>query len=69
MTNADPNESIAVFDLAPDSGGAPNQFQAVRWRALELIRDFPDRYRLAQPGDVAPTERNDGKPIVPETEQ
>lgn len=65
----DPNESIAIWDLAPDGGAAPNQFQATRGMALQLIEALPTRYRIVQPGDVAPTERSDGKPISPETEQ
>lgn len=60
----DPNESIAVWDLAPDDGGPPGQFQATLGRAHQLIALFPNRYRLVQPGDTAPTERSDGKPIA-----
>lgn len=70
----DPNQSCRVFDLAPDGagdgggayGGAPVDFQAMRGRALELIEAFPGRYRLAQPGEALPSERSDGRPIIPE---
>jgi len=63
----DLNTSVAVFDLAPDGagdgggsyGGPPVQFQATRGRALELIKAFPGRYRLAKPGEVTPTVRSD----------
>jgi hypothetical protein len=69
MTNTDPNESIAVWDLAPDSGGRPNQFQAARNYAIAVCLASPERYRLVEPGDVTPTERSDGKPIIPEADQ
>jgi hypothetical protein len=65
----DPNKSIAVWDLAPDGGTAPNQFQATSGRALELIDAFPGRYRIALPGDVQPSVRSDGKPIIPDADQ
>jgi hypothetical protein len=55
--------SVAVWDLAPDDGGAPCQFQAWSTRADELIAAFPQRYRLVQSVDTAPTERSDGRPI------
>ena len=57
------NSSVAVWDLAPDGGGAPGQFQALKWYADELVAAQPQRYRLALPGDVTPTERSDGQPI------
>lgn len=60
---ADPNESIAVWDLAPDNGGPPGTFQALRWYAAALVEGQPKRYRLAQAGDIAPTQRSDGKSI------
>lgn len=74
MAEDDLNESVVVFDLAPDGagddggryGGAPIQFQATRSRALELIKVFPGRYRLAKPGEVPPTVRSDGRPIQSE---
>jgi hypothetical protein len=31
-----------------------------------LIEAMPTRYRLVQPGDVAPSARSDGKPINPD---
>ena len=65
LMSDDPNRSVAVWDLAPDDGGAPNQLQALAWRATELIDAWPLRYRLVRDGDQAPTERSDGKPIDP----
>jgi hypothetical protein len=61
--------SVPVWDLAPEGGGAPNQFQAIASYADELIAALPGRYRLVQPGDTAPTERSDGKPIIPDVPQ
>jgi hypothetical protein len=37
--------------------------------ALQLIEALPGRYRLAQPGDVAPIVRSDGEPIKPDADQ
>jgi hypothetical protein len=65
MNVADPNRSIAVWDLAPDDGGPPGQVQAIASYADELIVAFPGRYRLVLPNDATPTERIDGKPIDP----
>ncbi|MCP3370776.1 hypothetical protein [Bradyrhizobium cajani] len=51
-----------VWDLAPDDGGSPRQFQMVSTRAAKLIETFPDRYRFVVDGEPAPTERSDGAP-------
>ncbi len=60
----DPNESIWLFDLSPDSGGAPARIQATRGYAFEMVEALPSRYRIQQTGDVLPVERADGKPII-----
>lgn len=72
----DPNESVRVFDLAPDGangagryGGPPVDFQATRGRAAELIATLPGRFRIAQADEPTPAERSDGRPIIPETEE
>jgi hypothetical protein len=57
-------KSVAVWDLAPDDLGPPNQFQAWSTRADELIAAVPGRYRLVAPDEAPPTERSDGKQIV-----
>ena len=62
----DTRKSVAVWDLAPDDGGAPNKFQAWSTRADELIANCPDRYRLVIEGETAPSQRSDGKPINPD---
>jgi hypothetical protein len=39
----DPNQSVAVWDLAPDDGGAPGQVQMIRSYADEQIALRPKR--------------------------
>lgn len=69
----DPNESVRLFDLAPDGAtgagryaGPPADFQVTRGRAAELMAAFAGRFRLAQAGEPVPTVRSDGQPIIPE---
>lgn len=57
--------SVALWDLAPDDGGSPVQFQAIAQKADELIAADPRRYRRVVDGEPTPTERSDGKPIDP----
>jgi hypothetical protein len=64
VTGERDQRSIAVWDLAPDDGGAPASFQAIAWYATEtLIANSPQRYRLAIDGEPDPLERSDGQPI------
>ena len=65
---ADDQRSVSLWDLAPADGAAPEQFQVIASRAAELIAAFPNRYRLAVAGEVAPTERSDGRAIDPSPE-
>ena len=58
MTAERDQSSVAVFDLAPDDGGAPASFQALAWYATEtLIPNWPKRYRLAIDGEATPLAR------------
>jgi hypothetical protein len=63
---SDEGKSIAMWDLAPDDGGGPVQFQVWSTAADGMIAANPSRYRLVRPGDETPTERSDGKPINPD---
>lgn len=64
MTAERDQRSIAVWDMAPDDGGAPASIQALAWHATEMIANDPKRWRLAVEGEAAPLERSDGKPAV-----
>jgi len=57
-------KSVAVWDLAPEHGGAPCDFQVIEARAEEMMATWPGRYRFVLPGEPPPSARSDGKPVA-----